>query len=74
MKRHYWLVHAKSWNVDHYDEFSMVLDAEHKYITHQAIEDCKKAVSSKNTGYDKGDVIIVSTSYLGHMTAEEFTK
>lgn len=73
MKEHYWLVSAKSWNLDHYDIFSMTLNFTKNYVSKCALDSCKIAVAKKmNIHSDK--VVIVSVSYLGHMTAEEFNQ
>ncbi len=71
MKNHYWLVNAKVWNKDHYDELTLSIDAPKDYINKQALDDCKKAVSIQK-GCDSENVLITNVSYLGHMTAEEF--
>ena len=73
MKRHYWLVNAKVWNADHYDEFSMTIDCSAKNLNKRAIDDCKKAVS-EHINCDSKRVVIASASYLGHMTVEEWNQ
>lgn len=73
MKEHYWLVSAQSWNIDHYDIFSMTIQHTENFVSKYALDSCKNAVSEK-TNIKADKVIIVSVSYLGHMTAEEFNQ
>lgn len=70
-KQHYWIVNLKKWNVDHYDEFSIDFSTNAAYINKDSLNRIKQSLSKEKGGLTE-QYIIVSVSYLGEMTKEEW--
>ena len=70
-KQHYWIVNLKKWNLAHYDEFSIDFSTTGKFINKDSLNQIKQSLS-KHKGGSPEQYIIVSVSYLGEMTKEEW--
>lgn len=70
-KQHYWIVNSKKWNVDHYDEFSIDFSTTGKFINKGSLNQIKQFLSKHRGGLTE-QYVIVSVSYLGEMTKEEW--
>ena len=70
-KMHYWIVNSKVWNGRHYDEFSSEFSTILKYINKDILKQIKQSLSIEK-GYHPEQYVIVSVSYLGEMTKDEW--
>ena len=72
-KQHYWIVNSKFWNGKIYDEFSSEFSTSLKYINKDILSQIKQSLSKEKGGLTE-QYIIVSVSYLGEMSKEEWEK